>query len=232
MRFSGQSLSTGTGFICQSPKGYVLLTNRHNVTGRNQETGELLSKTGAEPNEIVISHNKLNQLGHWVGRIEPLYSNSNPRWIEHPKHGGKADFVALPLTALDDVHAYFYEPKNPGNIQVGPADTVSVVGFPFGIQAGGSLAVWATGFIASELEIDFNNSPTFLVDCRTRQGQSGSPVIAYRKGGTTSFTNGSVVSGGGPFTRFLGIYSGRVKSESDLGIVWKGAAIAELIESI
>ncbi len=34
----------------------------------------------------------------------------------------------------------------------------------------------------------------------------------------------------GQVTKFLGIYSGRINRESDLGIVWKVSAIAELIE--
>jgi hypothetical protein len=36
----------------------------------------------------------------------------------------------------------------------------------------------------------------------------------------------------GPATKFLGIYSGRVNAESDLGIVWKASAIKELVEAI
>lgn len=35
-----------------------------------------------------------------------------------------------------------------------------------------------------------------------------------------------------PAVRFIGIYSGRINQESDLGYVWKAAAIQELIESI
>lgn len=232
MRFNGQPLSTGTAFVCNTTKGAVLLTNRHNVTGRHQESGELLSKTGAIPNEILIVHNQLNKPGQWTQKVERILDDSTPLWIEHPTLGAKADFIALPLKELQDVHLYPYDPINPGNLQVGPADVVSVVGFPFGLQAGGSLAVWATGFMASEPDINFNNQPIFLVDCRSRQGQSGSPVIAHRSGGMVAFTNGSIAGGTGTHTRFLGIYSGRINSESDLGIVWKASAIAELLTSI
>jgi hypothetical protein len=35
-----------------------------------------------------------------------------------------------------------------------------------------------------------------------------------------------------PVTRFLGIYSGRINKDSDIGIVWKAEAIRELIESV
>jgi hypothetical protein len=74
--------------------------------------------------------------------------------------------------------------------------------------------------------------PTMLIDCRTRQGQSGSPVLAFREGGAVSMSDGTTALFGGPVQRFLGIYSGRVNDESDLGIVWKASAIAELVASI
>src|SRR3990167_8845050 len=146
MQFNGQSLSTGTAFVCPSRIGPVLLTNRHNVTGRDQHTGLLMSKTGGTPNEIVVVHNRKNSLGQWVLRVQKLFNEDVPRWIEHPTLGPKADFVALPLTQLDDVDLFPYDPANPGkNLALGPADSVSVIGFPFGVTAGGAFGVWATG---------------------------------------------------------------------------------------
>jgi hypothetical protein len=108
---------------------------------------------------------------------------------------------------------------------------VSVVGFPFGLTAGGALAVWATGFIATDPDVDYAGLPVFLIDCRSRQGQSGSAVIAHRTGGAVATETGVMV-GGGVMTRFLGIYSGRVNAESDLGFVWKAAAIRQLVSAI
>jgi hypothetical protein len=119
---------------------------------------------------------------------------------------------------------------DPGII-VAPAEVVSVVGFPFGLTAGGSLAVWATGFVATDPDIDYGNLPVFLIDCRSRPGQSGSAVIAHRTGGAVATEQGVRV-GGGVMTRFLGIYSGRVNAESDLGFVWKAAAIRELVNTV
>ena len=231
MRFNGQPLATGTAFVVDTRKGPVLITNRHNVTGRHPETGRPLSETGGVPNEILILHNRRNRLLEWVPRLEPLYDGETPRWTEHPNLGRKADFVALPLTQLDDVHIYPYDPSNPGpDMFIGPSDALSVVGFPFGIQAGGSLAVWATGFMASEPDIDFGNLPVFLIDCRSRQGQSGSAVIAYRSGGMVAMASGGSAAFGGHVYRFLGIYSGRINPQSDLGIVWKASAIGELVD--
>ena len=232
MQFNGQALSTGTGFVVRSQNGPLLITNRHNVTGRHQETNEPLSPTGGIPNELVIIHNQHDNLGHWIPKTERLLDGDDPLWHEHPDLGARADFVALPLTELDDVAIYEYDLIDTGpKIMVGPADAISVVGFPFGVQAGGSLAVWATGFMASESFVNFQNLPVFLVDCRSRQGQSGSAVIAYRSGGMVAMEDGGSAAFDGPVTRFLGIYSGRINLESDLGVVWKASAIRELVES-
>lgn len=234
MRFNGQQLSTGTGFIVNSNRGPILVTNRHNVTGRNQETNKLLSSMGGIPNEIAIVHNCFSRLGEWVEAVEALYDAQNrPLWKEHPALKEKADIVGLPLTKLSGVQLYPYDPLQPGpDILVGPADSVSVIGFPFGLTAGGALGIWATGFLASEMAVDFNGLPIFLIDCRGRPGQSGSPVIAYRSGGMVAMADGGSAGFAGPVSRFLGIYSGRINAESDLGIVWKAAAVAELILSI
>jgi hypothetical protein len=233
MRFNDKLLATGTGFVAQSPKGPVLITNRHNVTGRDQNSNQPISSTGGVPNTITIMHNQKGKLGWWVNRAEPLFNEERPLWHEHPKLGSKADFVALPLTKLDDVELYPYAPDKPGeDILVGPADVVSVIGFPFGIAAGGGLGVWATGFMASEPDVDQDGLPMFFIDCKSRQGQSGSAVIAYRSGGAVAMRTGGSEMFGGPVWRFLGIYSGRVNKESDLGIVWKAAAISELLNAI
>jgi hypothetical protein len=236
MRFNGNTLATGTGFVSPSARGPVLVTNRHNVTGRHPDDNKPISKNGGVPNEIAIHHNKKGSLGSWQEIIEPLYSdpdNEMRRWIEHPVLGAKADFVALPLTQLNDVELYPYDLGNPGHdIKISPSDAISVVGFPFGITAGGFYPVWTTGFVASEPIVNFDNLPIQLIDCRTRKGQSGSPVIAYRSGGLVAMEDGSSVSFSGPVSRLIGIYSGRVNSESDIGRVWKTSAIKELIDSI
>ena len=236
MRFNGQPLSTGTGFVSLSARGPVLITNRHNVTGRRQDDGTPISPTGGIPNEIVIFHNLKGKLGSWCGKIEPLYSdseNEDRRWVEHPVLGAKADFVALPLSQIDDVELYPYDSGNPGaDILIGPAETVSVIGFPFGISAGGLFPVWATGFVASEPTVDFNDLPIQLIDCRSRQGQSGAPVLAYRSGGMIAMEDGSSANFNGPVSRLIGIYSGRINAESDIGIVWKTSSIFELVASL
>jgi hypothetical protein len=233
MRFRGQPLGTGTCFLVNAKSGPALITNRHIVTGRHQDTEQPLSSTGGIPDELMIVQNRQNQPGTWFSVVEPLYLGSSPRWVEHPQLGARADFVALPLINVTDVGVYPYDPAAPGiDLALAPAEVVSVIGFPFGLAVGGAAAIWATGFVATEPEVEYNGLPVFLIDCRGRPGQSGSAVIAYRNGGMVALRDGGAAAYNGPVWRFLGIYSGRVNLESDLGFVWKATAIAELIRSM
>jgi hypothetical protein len=234
MYFNGQLLSTGTAFVVHTNAGPMLLTNRHNVTGKDNWTGKHLSKTAAEPNAIVISHHVKGRLGVWAKRTEPLFEGDplKARWHEHPVLKERADFVALPLTQLTGVELFPCSiAEQTPYLVVGPAEPVSVIGFPFGNSAQG-FPIWATGFVASDPDIDYDHLPILLVDCRTRQGQSGSPVVAFRSAGFIKYSDGNTHAMPTGQARFMGIYSGRMNAESDIGIVWKASAIRELIASV
>lgn len=227
-------LASATGFVARSPGGPVLVTARHNVTGRRQDDDTPISKTGGTPDRVLIIHHHSPEPLVWTSRFEDLYDlEGRPRWIEHPRLGRIADVVALPLVHTD-VTMHPHEVINAQRgIDIGPADPVSVVGFPFGLQSGGSLAVWATGFVASEPDYDHDGLPVFLIDCRSRPGQSGSPVIARRTGAVpTSRGLRMLRQSHSELTEFLGVYSGRINEQSDLGTVWKTTAVADLVRSI
>ncbi|WP_228982997.1 hypothetical protein [Paraburkholderia gardini] len=161
---------------------------------------------GWYPGQILIHHHAKSGYGAWVEREEQLCAGDEPRWIEHPPLGPLADFVALPLDNLGGTTTFSWK-EDAGDEEhaVGPADVVSVVGFPFGLAYGGFYPVWATGFVATEPNVDCNELPTFLIDSRTRQGQSGSPVIKHSNGGTIKLKSGASRMGGAA-TTFLGIY--------------------------
>jgi len=89
MQFDGTAIATGTGFVSDSKRGPVLITNLHNVTGRIPVTGQILSPTGAVPNEVVIVHNRAGHLGQWVPKVEPLLYEGAPLWIEHRNYSGR-----------------------------------------------------------------------------------------------------------------------------------------------
>lgn len=239
MYFGETLLSSGTAFLAANDQQShcALITNRHNVTGRHQDTGVCLSKTAAIPDHIVIYfHKNGDHIGEWKPIKLPLYRpDGSPFWIEHPRLGSKADAVALNLSWGSDIckMPYYMKTKHDrSNIVVEPAEPVSVIGFPFGLSSFGKFPIWATGFLAQDLDLITPDNPVFLIDCRSRQGQSGSPVIAHRPSGARRKEGNRIVATLSPKSswEFLGIYSGRISSESDLGLVWHVIVVEELLE--
>jgi hypothetical protein len=210
-----------------------LITNWHVVTGRRPDTGAVLDPSGGVPDEVHVMHNQAGALGSWVMKVEPLYDeNGDPRWREHRQHGRKIDVVALELTDVVGIDVHPHDPWATGpDLAFGVAGPLSIIGFPFGITGGGGLGIWVQGTVATEPSLDFNDLPCFLIDSRTRPGQSGSPVIGYHAGGAVPMQDGSTAIFGGPVERFLGVYSGRISDQSDLGFVWKASAVREIIEN-
>ncbi|NYE61993.1 hypothetical protein FHW58_003200 [Duganella sp. 1224] len=242
MRFGDTILSSGTAFLVSRTREShcALITNRHNLTGRHQESGQCLSSTAAIPDHIDIYFLAPfeDRPKDWNKVSLPLYrENGSPYWIEHPRLKERADIVALNFTWGNDVHKlpyYIDTTLDRHGIVVGPAEPVSVIGYPFGRTSVAKFPIWATGFLAHELSLVTAENPTFMIDCRTRQGQSGSAVIAWRVGNYRKLNaEGGVVSvvSPGPHWEFLGIYSGRIHPHSDIGKVWHVSAIAELLDA-
>ena len=239
MRFDEQVLSSGTAFFARTEGRVLLFTNRHNVTGRNNDTGAFLSKKGGIPNNIkvmipmpqTISENQDKLYGQkWVIQYLNLYFDDNfehPVWIEHPKRD-KIDAVGIIVEGNDfDIDQLAFDVgKSWYNWEVG--ETINVLGYPYGLSVH-KFPIWMTGYIASEPSMDFDNLPVLLIDCRTRSGQSGSPVVGRHKPGDIIEYNGQQYSPKIEISHLLGIYSGRINSESDLGKVWKAEALREIL---
>lgn len=239
MYFGEQLLSTGTAILAAVDKRSrcALITNRHNLTGRHQETGACLSKTLGTPDSVLIYlHRSEPNIGEWLKLKLPLYRNDGtPRWVEHPILGASADVAALNIEwGLDVLCLPYYIEEDTDRVRmiVNPTETLSVIGFPFGISTAGKLPVWVTGFLAQELSLVTAENPVFLIDCRSRQGQSGSPVIAYRVSSYRTLDGEKITvrtSAGVVVWEFLGIYSGRINPESDLGRVWHVSILKDLL---
>ena len=235
---NGVPPAPATGFVIETKKGPHLITNRHVVTGAHN----IARTVSWIPTELKIQHHKKGHLGQWVSRVEQLVVENVNQWHEHPVLGDEADFVALPLTQLDEVDLYSVDPVNPWYAEVdgdkgmdfllSPSDMVSIVGFPFGKSSSGYVPIWVTGFLASELSENFEGLPVQLIDSRTRPGQSGSPVFAYRSGGPVPTEKGVATIFSGPVAKLLGVYSGRINEQSDLGRVWKVSVLADLVHAI
>ena len=231
MLWNGNDMSTGTGFVVQRNGGNYLITNRHVLSGRDA-TNQKLHGRAVDPNAVRILHNSTLGLGHWTGVEEPIVdSNEIPLWFEHPRWGSEIDVVALPLTRLEGVglEPHSLEPPDPRPM-IRPSYSLNIIGFPFGIASSGGIGVWVQGTVASEPEMDYGLYPRFLIDSRTRPGQSGSPVVFYAAG-QGFFTEEYIYDMRLQTTQMLvGVYSGRINEESDIGIVWKTSLIPEIID--
>ena len=230
----GQPIGTATGFVVQKGENYYLLTNLHVVTGRNPVTNAPLYRDGAVPNALNILHNVKDKFGSWRLVRESLFhgETGEPRWIEHPERRRLIDVVALPLTNLTGIALYplDLELRNTP-IRVAPAEVITIVGFPYGQTAGAGLAIWKSGTIASDPDVDYGGQPVFLIDATTRPSMSGSPVYARRSGSSVG-PRGGVQIFGGTRDRFLGIYAGRIHEDAEVGRVWKVDALMDIYEAL
>lgn len=221
-------LGSATGFIYEHNKSSYLITNWHVLSGKDPSNNKIIDPLGRVPDRVGIWHNN-KTLGTWTVRFEQLYENNIHKWLEHPK-GKDVDVVALPITNIDDslkIYPFDISLENTDMIpQV--AMPVSIIGFPLGMSGPGKLAIWKTGHIATEPEVEFEGSPYFMVDATTRQGMSGSPVILRLTGGYQTKSGGYMISG--IATKFLGIYSGQW-IVSEIGKVWYPRVIKEILSS-
>ena len=142
MYFQDRLLRSGTATLVANDREShcALVTARHNVTGRHQETGQCLSKRAATPDNILIYFQETEELlgPQWKQVRLPLYrDDGSPFWIEHSRLGARADIVALNLSWGNDISRFPYYLKSDQdtvNMVIDPAETVSVIGFPFGLS--------------------------------------------------------------------------------------------------
>lgn len=232
MLFNATELGVGTAFVWESNGSHFLITNWHNVSGRDPNTGKHLSPTAAEPNKLRVWFNVKGQLGNKIAKVIDIRNaNSSPLWLVHPKHKNQVDVVALTIENYADVDMYAVNtlPQMDLIVQVGV--DVFVLGFPFGIGPGG-FPIWKRGSIASEPELAGVTQLHTFVDTASRSGMSGSPVIR-RSWNTHSMANGGTVMNGGTGTKFVGVYSGRLASsdplDAQLGLTWPAFLVPEIV---
>lgn len=233
--FDDELIATATGFFVQKGDNIFLITNRHVVTGRNNETNECLDKKRAAiPNKLNIWIPYLENNSYiWKDKKFNLYdADDNPIWLEHPVYKNDVDVVAIELGELDAttlVYSLNHEYKTI------VTENVYIIGYPFGFNVNpneGKYAIWSSASVASDPDLNLNINekqlPAFLVDAKTREGQSGSPVIYYSSSGVDR-QNDCIAGYGFPITHEIGIYSSRINKDSDLGYVWKWSLIGDII---
>ena len=236
VKYNNINLGSATGFVVKYNDKNYLITNRHVVTGRNNESNHCMNNMGSIPDalRVVVPIVEENRAA-WTSINIKLYDeNDNPKWLEHPVYHGTIDVVAIEML---DFHFKSIDYSVVGNDEIEVTENVYIIGYPYGysvLPGDKKVAVWTNGSVASEPEFGININgmqlPAFLVDAKTRSGQSGSPVIYYNNIGIKK-EKGGVAMYGGPVSFNVGIYSGRINKDSDLGYVWKWSVIKEIIDS-
>jgi len=232
MFFGETFLTTATGFFFKYKDKPYFITNYHVATGRKPENGKTIDKNCAIPNKMCIFTPETNNtIFEWI-------------WVEDKPE----EFWVLPNNKLDIAIKEINNTEILDNIEwvdlfagkeweVSITEKIVVVGYPYGDRVSTRTPCCITGYVATDIDTDFNDLPLFLVDSRTREGMSGSPVYYYVTTGLgINKFDESMDFGFGDkshplIQKFLGIYSGRIDKESDLGKVWKVQAITDLLRS-
>ncbi len=193
------TISTGSAFFFEDEGRRFLVTNWHNVSGKDPYSGESLR--GRPPTflkarlaTVVDDTGGFTMKAHNV----ELYSRNSgqPLWLEHPSLGQECDLVAIPFDLPTTTPSNLHAPVNlihSIRIPVRPGCTVFIVGYPHNLSVHIGWPIWKAGYIASEpfYDVTIGGSlnetggpsggrtlPAFFIDALTRSGMSGSPVFA------------------------------------------------------
>jgi len=232
-------VSSATGFVYKHRERLFLVTNWHNVSGKDPTTGSFLPGGGAIPDIVTTMFRTKGAPGNCAREKLPLYADDEflqPLWFEHPIHGSAVDVVALPLPD-ELISRYDFFPINEVQFDSGfspeVADEACVIGYPFFDLTYLQLPIWKKASIASEPDVDVDQLPKMLIDTATRPGLSGSPVVMQRTG-IHGMKDGNVAADTiiGRIRTFLGVYSGRIGADelkAQLGVVWKAHVVEEIV---
>lgn len=249
--FNGLLLSKASSFLWAVHSRVFLVTNWHVLSVRKALDGGVMHAQGGIPNELKVYSYRiqgprpknLENGGFKVTHgsfVVPLVRRSGGRaaWVEHPRYRRQVDVAALDVTAAIANMHYQCVNRLEGELprHLDPGDEVFIVGFPFGLIKGAPAPVWKRGSIALDPGLNPEGLPKMLVDTATREGMSGSVVIAkfpvpehdvrHKDDQRPVYI--------GEYPAIVGVYSGRHYPEMEkaqLGIVWKREVIEELVAS-
>ncbi len=256
--------STGTGFFYQLDTDLFIITNWHVISGRDWPSGKANTPDGRRPTKmgLKLASKLTDQKGgyYFTSRDGAIFSDTNPKWLEHPEFGWKCDVVAFPVGEIPEDVQRFHKSanlKSDVTIPINPGSTVFIVGFPKSISSGPGLPIYKSGYVASEPDFDAiiggtpsmvgsmkdgMKVPAFYIDSLTREGMSGSPIFASYTGiwnpddpyasGELELKDSSFI---GSAVQFIGCYSGRATGEREtdaaLGLCWRESVIREICEA-
>ena len=250
-------LAKGSGFFYRVDGQIFLITARHNFSGKHWETNDYLHKRyPVAPTHVCVGFRSTpppegykpdEPVPIMLYLLQLLDAAWTPVWREHSRYGRGVDVAALAFRIPEPADfivmpwdAETASSRNPAS-KIWVTQDVSVVGYPYGERSGFDLPLWIRGAIASEPALFYpyrgQEYPLFLVDARTRTGQSGSPVVSVQQPFTLTPTDdGKFTYSVAPRWRLLGVYTGRVPDDSapgsdfgsDLGFVWRIEEVTEI----
>ena len=232
-------IGLGSAFFYELEGETFIITNWHNITGKDPMTGDPLHRERSPlymraKLAVVTAHDAgqgTTMLQYEAQRID-IEDDGNPLWFEHPTLGSLCDVVAIPFQRPANWPPDIHRAAN--RIDEEPIPVIAglkaiVIGFPQGLSSGPGLPIMKTGFIASvpgqrtRLGGTFSDVggmkdgtpvPAMLVDVHTVPGMSGSPVFGEYSGVWNPENLGSGVltssSKMGVGRMFLGCHSSRV----------------------
>ena len=244
---------SGTGFFFSHKRGDqnypFIVTNKHVVQGMSAGRLTLLKRDGDKP---LIGQGFSLDISDW-----------STAWYGHPDPN--VDIAVMPFAPLEtqikdkagvDV---FYRVVSTDSIpsaeqaaNLDAIEHVTFIGYPNGIwDSKNLLPVARRGTTASPLQVDFENTPRFLIDASVFGGSSGSPVFIFNQGMFTDKAGGTAI---GSRILFIGVVAAvffrtqlneivavpiptlnqpmaRQQEMIDLGIVFKARTVVEVIES-
>lgn len=235
--FGDINIGNATGFLWLHNETHYLITNWHVVTGRSPTNKQPIDKHGTVPDKLKLWFRYKDNLKELEPFEVPLFGKQGqPLWLEHKDFQSNVDVAAIKINPPDKFKLYPINKISLGDFRPTIGLDVFIAGFPRGISGGMLFPVWKRGSIASEPDIDLDGLPKLLIDSMTREGMSGSPVIAQYTGIYTEDPENPKGSDWiGTQQLLIGIYSGRYPGqdefEAHLGIVWKVPVIENIIES-
>lgn len=181
-------ISTGTGFFFSLKNDEkanthvpVIVTNKHVI--KNAISGKLrFSLKDLDGNPLWGEYYDLN------------LDNFERRWIMHPD--SDIDLCVLPIANIEreieksKKHLY-YAVVRPQDVPTkeelltdfSRIEDITVVGYPDGIwDPINNIPITRKGITATPLQVDFQNTPKFLIDAAIYGGSSGSPVYVFNQG--------------------------------------------------
>jgi|SRR5271156_1022182 len=181
MNYGDQVLACGSCFLWKQHERTFLVSNWHNFSGHDPQTGQPISDNGGVPSHINFStfeqQGEPDEQGHFPVLVKsqrvPLYDDDllGPRWLEHPSFDRRVDVAAIDVSdALEGMivnHVNVLE--NDAVLQPFPSQDVFIIGYPIGRIPNAPYPVWKRGTLATDPRFDPEGLPKMYVDTATRK---------------------------------------------------------------